>query len=361
MLKRFQRKDGPCGVSFEIGPFPKYIDGGYDTKNLLLVSKKFSTDIKSAAHHIRLKIHSAISRSLTGVHSYSQQWTTGKLMPYARELIRSGRHIFAGYGHNTTATILSMPPEVAHEVTSIFLTAFVFSYNYPRNWGRIDDATDKSQFSVRFNELVGAFPNAKVLAVSCGSHGIRTQIQSRDHYLLNHITNVFHGVFGPAHKIKYLEMVYWGEGIRWERQNTSLMSRWSTDFWDDYIKRKGGVRLSAIELDGRGRYWSHHEHVSDTFVDLLVEGTVWRISDVGHPLEPTIDTPDFEDPFADLCATDIFTPTEAELEAQREPILWEERCWGKACDCGNNCDIYTRRVPAIPPDGTIRRPTCIAS
>ncbi|KAF3170792.1 hypothetical protein EYR41_002284 [Orbilia oligospora] len=345
-LRELQRKDGVCGITFGVAPFPKFVDGGYDTINLLLVSKTFSADIKSAAGHIRRKINSTVSKCLTGPNSYSQFWSGDHLTPYALEVIGSGRHIFAGYGHNTTTTALSMPPKVRDNIKSIFLTAFVFSYYYTRNWGTSgagSSQTFTSFFPPVFKQFINSFPNCEILAAACGIHGSRSQIPTRDHYILQYIKNAFHGQVLLKSNLKFMELVYRQEEDLDYRTNST--SQWSIDVWDGYIGDYNAVQVPELELEGRGRYWAEYEHISDEFRDLLVEGTVWRIQKEKDPLSgrsQAIPISDFEDPFIDLCADEIFDGDDViEAEAQREPIMWEERCWGKACDCGNNCDIYT--------------------
>ncbi|KAK6514663.1 hypothetical protein TWF281_004861 [Arthrobotrys megalospora] len=347
-LNRFRRKDGPCGTVFEIAPSPKFVDGGYDTINLLLVSTMFSSDIKSAASHIRQKMYTTVSRFLIGEAPYFQLWSTERLTPQAVEIIQSSRHIFAGYGHNTAITAHQMPPEVAQNITNVFLTAFVFSYYYPRHWGTIGYGRYfTSTFSRQYDNFLAALPNITTLAFACGAHGTRPQIQPRDHYALQHVVNSFDRVIPVRHKLEALELVYRKEENPLFQTNT--LSRWSTEQWKKYIKESNGAQLSELELEGRGRYWSEYEHISDEFRDLLVEGTVWRVTREGKTAGilgkelGTESISDFEDPFQDLCVAEILAGPDAQELAHREPIMWEERCFGKACDCGNNCEIYTRQ------------------
>ncbi|KAK6497265.1 hypothetical protein TWF506_004738 [Arthrobotrys conoides] len=348
-LRDLRRRDGVCSITFEIAPFPKFVDDSYNTINLLLVSKSFSIDIKFAAYHIRQRMNSTISKCLTGPNPYSQFWSAAHLTPHALEVIRSSRHIFAGYGHNTTTTALAMPRKVKENVTNIFLTSFVFSYYYTRNWGTSGSQyTYTSTFPRVFTQFIECFPNCEILATACGAHGTIDQIQTRDHYLLQYITNAFHGQTALQSNLKFLELVYrWEDGREYK---TNLTSQWSMDVWDEYIKSHNAVEVPELELEGRGRYWSEYEHVSDEFRRLLVEGTVRRVPKKKTTLQLSVtpktvplSTADLEDPFIDLCASEIFEgESNLEAEAEREPIMWEERCWGKTCDCGNNCDAYTR-------------------
>ncbi|KAK6498331.1 hypothetical protein TWF481_010922 [Arthrobotrys musiformis] len=360
-LKKFRAKDGPCSITFEIAPFPKFIDGNYDTTSLLLVSKRFSEDIKLAARHIKLKVQASVSRCLTGVNPYSRFWSEEYLTPYAIAIIQSSRHIFAGYGHNTTTTARLMPETVAHNITNIFLTAFVFSYSYTRNWGEAPPTFSyRSVFPGCFTDFLECFPNADTLAFACGPHG-KAPMQIRNHYLLQFVMNAFQHTVSIEHNLKFLEMVYQQEEKPSRRE--SHMTKWASGIVNTYIKSSNGVRVSEIELEGRGRYWSEYEHITDKFQDTLVEERVWRISKenamerkgtASTPQSGLVVTtsPDFQDPFADLCATEIFTEVSVDTGVGRtqQPIPWHEKCSDKSCDCGNGCGPYTRHRPPISPN-----------
>ncbi|KAK6330055.1 hypothetical protein TWF718_003483 [Orbilia javanica] len=350
-LKRLRRKHGPCGVTFKIAPSPKFVDDTYDTVNLLLVNKRFSSDIKSAAHHIRLKISAAISKSLTGANSHSQFWTDSGLTPQLLEIIRSSRHIFAGYGHNTFSTALLLPPEVAQNIESIFLTEFVLGHYYTQNWGPCDRLYIRRRLSFSMERFMLYFPNCKTLAVACGTEGRITRIQTRDYYITKYVTMAFNNRRGlqgelALPNLRAFETVYKRRENR--DQQASISAQWSKKTWDGEMSISKARRVSDLELEGRGRYWSDYEHILDEFRDELAEGIVWRVLKeqfvLGNELEHSYD-PDFEDPFVDLDATEIFVEREEPAIIEpKEPIMWEERCWRGVCTCGNECKPLAKTI-----------------
>ncbi|KAF3902692.1 hypothetical protein AA313_de0200967 [Arthrobotrys entomopaga] len=295
-LYQFIRRDEPGGITYKLSSFPTFKDTTINAPPaLLLVSKAFSSDIRTAASIIKRRIRGILDKHITGSASYNKSYPPFDTPPASFEseflnLIGSARHIFGGYGHNTTIAANRIPTAVAERITSVFLGYLNFECNAPNAWSEVDfpfvcEYAPYGYPSNRaFEVFIARFPNLETLAMPVGPYSTQKNMTDMRREWI--IRGVFLSLCDMRDSFKSLELVfkdrnyntYVFDDVSLNYYGTGRRMWWSDAHVEFLRDTEGPVKLSEEELNGRGRYWSVYDPWKDRYTATLMEGAVWRIT-----------------------------------------------------------------------------------
>ncbi|KAF3914127.1 hypothetical protein AA313_de0207260 [Arthrobotrys entomopaga] len=116
-----------CGVSYDISKNTLLVESDWNTmfktSYLLVISKEFSVDIKTAASEIRAGLKHRLDKFVTGPKSWTKTISEERLTKEMTFALMSGRHIFHGFSYHTIASITKMGHRIRRNVRHLVFTS----------------------------------------------------------------------------------------------------------------------------------------------------------------------------------------------------------------------------------------------